>query len=47
MTREGYNDPTAEVAVARVMREYRKKKQDGGSIGKESERKGRKGPRTV
>lgn len=47
MTREGYNDPTAEIAVARVMREHRKKKQDGGSIGKESERKGRESQKTV
>lgn len=47
MTREGYNDPTAEVAVARVMREHRKKKQDGGSSGKKSERKGRESPGTV
>ncbi len=47
MSREGYSDPTAEIAVANVMREYHKKKQAGGNIGKESEPKGRKGPRTV
>lgn len=47
MSKEGYSDPTAEIAAANVMREYRKKKQAGGNIGKESERKGRKGPGTV
>ena len=47
MSKEGYSDPTAEIAVANVMREYHKKKQAGGNIGKESERKGRKSSRTV
>ena len=47
MNRDGYSDPTAERAVAHVMREYRKKKQAGESVGKESERKGRKSQRTV
>lgn len=48
MNKERYSDPTAEQAIAHVMREYReKKKQEGGSSGKESERKGREGPRTV
>lgn len=47
MNRDGYSDPTAERAVAHVMREYRKKKQAGDSVGKESERKDRKSPRTV
>lgn len=31
MIREGYSDPTAEIAVANVMREYHKKKQAGGN----------------
>ena len=47
MSREGYSDNTAEKAVANVMREYRKKKQAGDTIGEESEPKGRKSPRTV
>lgn len=47
MNREGYSDPTAEKAVENVMREYRKKRQAGGSIGKKSERKGEKGTQTV
>lgn len=47
MNRDGYSDPTAEKAVANVMREYRKKQQAGGSIGKKSERKGEEGTRTV
>lgn len=47
MSREGYSDPTAEIAVANVMREYHKKKQAGDTIGKESEPKGRESPRTV
>ena len=48
MNRERYNDPTAERAIARVMKEYRKKKkQEGGSSGKKSERKGRESPEAV
>ena len=44
MNKERYSDPTAEKAVANVMREYRKKKQAGGNIGEKSERKSRKSP---
>lgn len=45
MNKEKYSDPTAEQAIAHVMREYRrKKKQEGDSIGKESKRKGRGSP---
>ena len=48
MNKERYSDPTAEQAIAHVMREYReKKKQEGGSSGKESERKGRESPKTI
>lgn len=48
MNKEKYNDPTAEQAIAHVMKEARrKKKQEGGSSGKKSERKGRESPRTV
>lgn len=48
MNKERYSDPTAEQAIAHVMKECReKKKQEGGSSGKKSERKGREGPRTV
>lgn len=42
MNKEKYNDPTAENAIAHVMREYRKKKeQEGDRFGKEPERKHR------
>ena len=42
MNKEKYSDPTADKAIANVMREYRrKKKQDGDRFGKESERKRR------
>lgn len=42
MNKEKYSDPTADKAIANVMREYRrKKKQEGDSIGKEPERKRR------
>lgn len=48
MNKEKYNDPTAEQAIAHVMKEYRrKKKQEGGGSGKKSERKGRESPGTV
>ena len=48
MNKEKYSDPTADQAIAHVMREYRKKKKQAGDIiGKESEPKGRKSPRTV
>ena len=47
MSKEGYRDPTADIAIANVMNEYRRKKQAGGNIGKEPERKGGKSQRTV
>lgn len=48
MNKGKYNDPTAEQAIAHVMKEYRrKKKQEGGSGDKKSERKGRESPGTV
>ena len=40
MHNERDSDPTADQAIAHVMREYRKKKkQEGDSIGKEPKRK--------
>lgn len=48
MNKERYNDPTAEQAIAHVMKECReKKKQEGGSSGKKPERKGRESPEAV
>lgn len=48
MNKERYSDPTAEQAIAHVMKECReKKKQEGGSSGKKSERKGREGLEAV
>lgn len=48
MNKERYSDPTAEQAIAHVMKECReKKKREGDSSGKKSERKGRESPRTV
>lgn len=42
MNKEKYSDPTADKAIANVMREYRrKKKQEGDSIGEGTERKSR------
>lgn len=41
MNKEKYRDPTAEAAVANVMREYHKKKQAGGNIGRKSGQKSR------
>ena len=48
MNKERYSDPTAEQAIAHVMKECReKKKQEGGSSGKKSERKGRESQEAV
>ena len=48
MNKERYNDSTADQAIAHVMKEYRKKKrQEGGRSGKESERKSRESPKTL
>jgi hypothetical protein len=48
MNKEKYSDPTADQAIAHVMREYRKKKkQEGDSIGKEPKRKSRGSPQAV
>lgn len=44
MSKEGYSDPTAEIAVANVMREYRRKKQAGGNIWQEVRTKRQKKP---
>lgn len=42
MNKEKYNDPTADTAMGNVMREEKKKrKQEGGRIGKKPEREGR------
>lgn len=48
MNKERYSDPTVEQAIAHVMKECREKqKQEGGSSGKKSERKGRESPEAV
>lgn len=47
MNRDGYKDPTAEKAVADVMRVQRRKKATGGSSGEKSERKGSRSSKTV
>ncbi len=41
MNKEMYRDPTAEAAVAHVMREYHRKKQAGGNICRKPEQKSR------
>lgn len=39
MNKEKYSDPTAEIAIAHVMKEYRrKKKQEGDRFGEKSKR---------
>lgn len=42
MNKEKYSDPTAEKAIAHVMKEYRrKKKQEGDGFGEKSKRESR------
>ena len=48
MNKERYNDPTADQAIAHVMKECReKKRQEGGRSGKESERKSKESPKIL
>lgn len=48
MNKEKYNDPTAEKAIAHVMKEYQKKnKQDGDGVGKRPKQRSRGSTQTV